>query len=93
MKFIYWNARGLANEGTRLVLKNYRVTHKLDLTLLSDPWMEFDKFPASFWKNLGLKQFAFNDRAHFNPNLWCLCSNVVSPTVLLSSRQFCAFSL
>lgn len=48
MIVIYWNARGLGNHETRLVLHNLCVKHKPDLLFLSEPWIDIDHFPVRF---------------------------------------------
>lgn len=67
MKILFWNARGLANQPTRLVLKNLCESHKPDFVLISEPWMLLQDFPLSFWNHLNLKPFAVNDRITLPP--------------------------
>lgn len=72
----------------KLCLKN-----KSDIVLLAEPTIGFDQIHKSFWKSLGLKSFAFNDRGSRLPNLWCLCVRALDPDVFYASSQFCAFSV
>lgn len=57
MKFLCWNARGLANPSSRLVLKRLVFLHKPNFLLLAKPWMHIDKFPKRWLRNLDLKTF------------------------------------
>lgn len=93
MKILFWNARGLANQPTRLVLKNLCESHKPDFVLISEPWMLLQDFPLSFWNHLNLKPFAVNDRITLPPNLWCLCQSHLTPSLLAVSKQQVAFSV
>lgn len=70
MKILYWNARGVANVETRLVLKNLIITNKPDLVFVSEPMILMEQFVDRFWSRLNLKVFAVNDRGDLNPNLW-----------------------
>ena len=47
----------------------------------------------SFWNKLGLRCFVVNDRETLKPNLWCLCSAGLSPSVLEVASQYIAFSI
>lgn len=93
MKLIYWNVRGIANQETRLVLKEFCSTHRPDILFISEPWMAFDKFPSSFWNSLNLKCFALNDRSNALPNLWGFWSVKLFPSVVAVSNQFIAASV
>lgn len=93
MKILFWNARGVANHPTRLVLKNICVSHKPDIVLIAEPWMNLDAFPKMFWTQLGLRPFSVNSRPNLAPNLWCLCRDVLNPTVIASSPQQVSFSV
>jgi hypothetical protein len=83
----------MANSPTRLALKNLISTHKPDIVLLSDPWMNFDDFPKRWLVNLNLKLFAVNTRINQLPNIWCLCKLDLNPNVLSSDDQFVAFTI
>lgn len=93
MKILFWNARGVANHPTRLVLKNICVSHKPDIVLIAEPWMNLDAFPKMFWTQLGLRPFSVNSHPNLAPNLWCLCRDVLNPTVIASSPQQVSFSV
>lgn len=90
MKILYWNARGIANQETRLVLKEFCATHSTDILFIAEPWMAFENFPFSFWSQLRLKPFALNDRSNSLPNFWGLCATNLAPSVVLVSNQFIA---
>lgn len=47
MKVLFWNARGLANQETRLVLSNICKMNTPDFILLSVPWILVDAVPGS----------------------------------------------
>lgn len=91
MKILFWNARGVANHPTRLVLKNICVSHKPDIVLIAEPWMNLDAFPKMFWTQLGLRPFSVNSCPNLAPNLWCLCRDVLNPTVIVSFPQQVSF--
>lgn len=93
MKILFWNARGLGNSETRLVLEQLCVNHRPVFLLLSEPWILIDQFPVSVWKRLKLKVFALNDRGNLAPNLWGLCSENLNPHVLAASQQYISFSV
>ena len=46
---LFWNAIGLANSGTRLVLMHICATHKPDLIFLTKCYTSFHHFPACFF--------------------------------------------
>jgi hypothetical protein len=83
----------MANSPTRLALKNLISTHKPDIVLLSEPWINFDEFPKRWLDNLNLKLFAVNTRINQLPNIWCLCKLDLNPNVLSSDDQFVAFTI
>lgn len=93
MKILFWNARGVANLDTRLVLKNLILSNKPDFIFLSEPMILLDHFPARFWSGLNLKVFAINNRGDLIPNLWCVCSEMINPVVITSSSQQVSFSV
>ena len=93
MKCIYWNARGLANSPTRLVLKRFILQHRPDIILLSEPWMDFADFPKRWLINLNLKFFASNSRQNMLPNLWCLCRIDLDPVILSTDDQQVSFTV
>lgn len=92
MKILYWNARGLGNLPTRLVLKKLCDSHKPDFLFLAKLWIAFDQFPSTFWKKMGLKLFAVNNREPTIPNLWGLCADHIFPTVIATSQQHISLS-
>jgi hypothetical protein len=93
MNILYWNARGLGNLDTRLVLKNLCQKHKPDLLFISKPNISFTNFPTQFWRQLGLKSFCFNLRSTNIPNLWGFCNENIDPIILSISDQHVSFSL
>lgn len=93
MKGLFWNLRGVANPPTRLALQNLIKTNKPDFVLLAEPWMDFNKFPAKWLQRLGLKLFALNNRQNLLPNLRCICSINLNPSILSITNQLVSFSL
>src|ERR1044072_1065756 len=93
MKSLFWNIRGIANHPSRLALKRLITSHKPDLIFIAKPWMLFENFPSFWLHRLGLKLFAVNNRGNLNPNLWCLCSNHLHPSILDIDDQQISFSI
>lgn len=62
MKLFFWNARGIANLHTRLILKNFCVKRKPDFIFIAEPWINVSNLPPTYRKDLGLKFFAMNVR-------------------------------
>jgi len=93
MKFLYWNARGLANSLTRLELKKLIALHKPDIILISEPWMNFEEFPKRWLVILKLKLFAVNNKPNMLPNLWCICKVSLDPVILVIDEQQVSFVL
>lgn len=62
MKLIYWNIRGLAKAASRQALKSFCLSHNPDLLFISEPWINIEQVPSSFWRSLRLKPFTLNDR-------------------------------
>lgn len=93
MKCIYWNARGLANHPTKLAHKKFYELHKPDFIFIAEPWMAKENFPESVWRKLNMKCFAVNDRSSMLPNLWCICSVNLDPSIMVLTDQFVAFSV
>lgn len=63
------------------------------MVLLAEPWIDFNRVPATYWRCLGLRPFMFNDRGYRLSNLWRLCTDSVCPTFISSSAQQCSFSV
>lgn len=93
MKSFFWNARGLANASSRLVLKRLVNIHKPDILLIAEPWMNIDNLPKRWLKNLDLKLFALNTRTNLLPNLWCFCKPTLQPTIIAFDGQHVSFLL
>lgn len=93
MKAIYWNARGLANTPTKLVLKRMLSEYSPDFCFLSEPWLNMQKFPIRWFNRLNFKLFATNTRHNNDPNLWCLCSKNLDPNVVLVDDQHISFTM
>jgi hypothetical protein len=93
MKCIYWNARGLANNPSRLALKNIITQYHPDFIFISEPWMDFENFPRRWLSSLNLKLFAVNSRINLSPNLWCICKPHFNPHILAIDNQHITFSL
>ncbi|CAK8577996.1 unnamed protein product [Lathyrus sativus] len=62
MIYLYWNARGLANSPTNLVLKKIILKHRPGFVFIAEPWMEGDVFFKSWLDKLSLKFFVVNLR-------------------------------
>jgi len=93
MKYIFWNARGLANSPSRLALKRLILLHMPDFIFISEPWMDFNDFPRNWFTRLHFKLFAVNNRNNLLPNLWCFCNINLNPVVLGVDNQQVSFSL
>lgn len=94
MKCIYWNARGIANQSSRLALKSFvKFISQTLFFFFAEPWISKDDFPASFWRKLNMKLFAVNDRFSLKSNLRCICSTNLEPAVINVSDQYMAFSV
>jgi len=55
--------------------------------------MDADKFPNLWLNRLGFKIFSCNQRENILPNLWCLCTSNLNPTVLDIDNQQVSFSI
>ena len=73
MKCFYWNLRGF---------KKLLVKFKPELCFISEPMMSINNLSPRWLYNLGLKVCAVNNRGSFLPNLWCLYSSQLSPTII-----------
>jgi ribonuclease HI len=93
MKILYWNARGIGNLDTRLVLKNLCLQHRPHILFISEPKISFAQFPGDFLRPLNLKRFALNFRRQGIPNLWGFCDIDIDPTIIQLSEQHVALSL
>lgn len=93
MKVLFWNARGLANLDTRLVLKILILKNKPEIVLIAELWVELCNILGSFWSKLNLKVFALYDRRPLASNLLCVCDADSCPTVIASSIQQVTFSI
>lgn len=87
MKLFYWNCRGFGNPDTRNVFRLLCLVNKPNMVFVSEPWIDIDNVPATFWSNLNMKHVARNDRNGFLPNLWCLCNVNLSPSVISRTSQ------
>lgn len=61
MSVLYWNARGIANDGTRLVLAKLVRAHKPLFVCISEPFIVVESIPVAYWRSLGLRLVATND--------------------------------
>jgi hypothetical protein len=93
MKCLYWNIRGLANPSSKLALKNLILESKPDLCFIAEPWMNVNKISHRWLSRLGFKLFAVNNRPNNHPNLWCLCSLSLNPTLLAVDDQHISVSV
>jgi len=87
MKCVFWNIRGLANNPSRLALKKLINSNKPDLCFIAEPWMEVSKLSARWLSRLNLKIFCVNIRDNLQPNLWCLCSTTLNPSLIFVDDQ------
>ncbi|KAK9936946.1 hypothetical protein M0R45_013765 [Rubus argutus] len=87
MKLIFWNARGIANDGTQRALKNMVLSHIPNIVCLSEPLVLPSSIPVAFWRSLGLSLLTTNDRGTQIPNIWFLCHLDLKPTVVSSTAQ------
>jgi len=69
------------------------VTYKPDFCLLAEPWMDISRFPNNWFSRRNLKIFVVNIRNNMLPNLWCLCSLDLNPTVISNDDQQVSFIL
>lgn len=69
MKCLFWNNRGLTNQPSKLDLKNFIISNKLDIVIVIEHWMSFQDFPSRWLERLGLKLFSLNIRDSLNPNI------------------------
>jgi len=89
MKCFYWNLRGLSNYPTKLALKKLLVKFKPELCFTSEPMMPINNLSPRWLHNLGVKVCAVNNRGSLLPNLWCLYSSQLSPTIInIDDQQF-----
>lgn len=93
MKALYWNAHGIGNLDTRLVLKRLCTLHKPDFLFIFEPWIFIDQSPSSFWRNLNLKPFVVNDRNGLKPNIWGFCVVHFDHVVISNSAQQVSLSV
>lgn len=87
MSVLYWNARGIANDSTRFALAKLVCTHKPLFVCLYEPFIAVDSVPVTYWRSLGLRLVATNDRGLQTPNLWFLCHEALKPLVLSATSQ------
>ncbi|KAK9906168.1 hypothetical protein M0R45_002827 [Rubus argutus] len=87
MKFLYWNAHGIANDGTRRALRNMIRLHNPAIVCLSEPFVHLYTIPQAFWRSLGVFPFATNNHVAQDPNLWFLCHEDLRPQLLCSTDQ------
>jgi hypothetical protein len=90
---MYWNIRGLANPSSKLALKNLILDSNPDICFVAEPWMNVNRIPHRWFHRLGLKLFAVNSRLNNLPNLWCLCSISLNPTLLAVDDQHISLSV
>lgn len=87
MKILFWNIRGIANTPSRLALNRIILVNKPDFIFLAELWISYDRFLQTWFRRLGFKLFACNIRQNNHPNLWCLCTFNLNPTIVASSNQ------
>lgn len=74
MKVFYWNARGIANDDKQRALANLIRAHRPLIVCISKPFVLVDSFPFGYWRSLGLRLVATNNRGLQDPNLWVFFS-------------------
>jgi len=87
MNILYWNIRGIANTPSRLALQRLILVNKPDFIFIAEPWINYDRFPQNWFHRLGYKLFACNTRHNNFPNLWCICSSYLDPTIVANTDQ------
>lgn len=85
--FEYWNARGLANKSTKLVLRKLRRFHNPDFLFLAKLWIDNQHFPPIFFHRLKLKCSARNSKMYKLPNIWCLSVEQFTPRLIAVTNQ------
>jgi len=93
MKVLFWNIRGIASSPTRLALKRFIVKHNPDIILIAEPWIPFTSFPYYWLNSLNLKLFSLNNRNNLIPNLWCICTKNLNPTLIDIDNQQVSFTI
>lgn len=93
MKCVFWNIRGIANSPTRLALKRLIVKHNPDIIIIAEPWINFSSFPYYWLNRLDLKLFAINNRNNVTPNLWCICTKDLNPSIIDIDNQQVSFTI
>lgn len=76
-----------------LALMNLLKDHKLNVCFIVEPWMNHDKFSASFWDRLDLKLFSVNNRVNLLLNIWCICKRDLDPIIISITDQLVSFSV
>ena len=69
------------------MLKKFLQLHSHDILFLAEVMVDVCKVCNSFWNSLNLKLFAVNSTPQAAPNLWGLCSNNLSPSIVCTSDQ------
>lgn len=85
--------RGLANSPTKLVLKYLLTNLKPEICFSSKLWMSISDFPVRWLNNIGLKLCTINAINNLIPNLWCLCSIQLKPTMIAIDDQQISLSV
>jgi len=93
MKILFWNVRGIANSPSKLALKRLLKHNKPNFLFIVESWISYDTFPQRWLARLGLKLFAVNNRNNIIPNLWCICSSNINPSVISNTDQQIPFLL
>lgn len=85
MKCFFWNARGLANQPTRLALKKVFVIHKPDFIFVVN---------HGCWKVTSLHPFGEDwTWKSLQSNPWCICSAYLNPDIISLIDQQVSFSV
>lgn len=66
---LYWNGRGMANQSTKLALKNFCLSHRSNFLFVFEPWIAIDHISFVFQSTIKLNLFVINDRGSVNTEL------------------------
>jgi len=68
MILLYWNARGIGNDDTKITLQNYFTSHRPLLIFIAEPMIAIENVPPWYWDNIGVSKFCVNSRDSLQPN-------------------------
>jgi len=92
MILLYWNARGIGNDDTKITLQIFFISHRPLLIFIAEPMIFIENVPSWYWDSIGVSQFCVNSRDSLQPNLWALWGSETI-AVLFSSDQCIALKI